>query len=551
MAKLLNTNTKEKYLFLCNDAVKKQRPEQKVIHIKTSNKREHDKIHLEIAALEEQLKDNLPDVMTDLLEIATLVYVAGQLTSRGGSKEIEYGYKWFRDFEMAIPVREYELWSDFQIKELLEEILKFVSGEKYEFHFTRKSKTSPELLGFKPSPIGDKDIEEVLLFSGGLDSFSGAVKEMHGEKKKVALVSHCSETKITGLQQKLYEYIANTCEGPNPLHVPAKIWKGGRFHTKDTHQRNRSFLYAALGAAVAKTIGLKRVRFYENGIISCNLPFDGQTYQARRTRTTHPRFLSKMSELVEELTKEDFIFENLYAYKTRVDVIQEIINLEHQDGIIDTRSCVKSRYEGDIRHDGVCSQCIDRRFATIAADCQQYDPQKRYKFNIFTDELNKIPDRTMALGFSYLADIVETFDLDAFTKYFTADLLEVANYIPLPNEEAIKVIYNLYKRFAKQFNQVLDMKLGEHPSEIRSGKWPKGCLLNMISHQIHKQFPQLAKHKETGKNKHGHQELDTKVNELLSINPYFTSGEIADEIKNTSASAVRQTYSWKNRKKLA
>lgn len=547
MARKQIPGEREQWLFLCNDAVKTPRANQQEQRLITSPKREKDKIHLEIATLEKRLTDNLSDVMQDLLEIATLVYVAGQVTSRGTDKGLDYGYKWFRDFELVIPVREYGIWSEFQVKELLEEILTFVSGEKYQFHFTRKSKGSPGFLGWKNSPVDDSDIKEVVLFSGGLDSFCGAVKEVQGEKKKIALVSHCSETKITGLQNRVYHYIKDHCEGPSPLHVPAKIWKGGLFDTKDTNQRNRSFLYAALGAAVAKTISLNKVRFYENGIISCNLPFDGQTYQARRTRTTHPRFLFQMTELIEMITGEDFKYENLYAYKTRADIIQEVINAQKQTGITLTRSCAKSRFQGEIRHDGVCSQCIDRRFAIVANECSKYESKNEYKINIFTDELEKTQDRTMVLGFAYLADFVERASLDAFYSFFKTDLIELANYIG-PREETIKIIYNLYKRYAKQVNGAIDSVMRENLARVRTGT--KDCLLSMVFRQEHKDFLKLAKQKTEGFKKHGKGQLNEKIKHVLEINPNITAPDIVKKIgNNTKPDTIRQTQAWKNRKK--
>jgi hypothetical protein len=62
-------------------------------------------------------------------------------------------------------------------------------------------------------------------------------------------------------------------------------------------QRSRSFLYAALGATVAAMVGRDRIRFYENGVVSLNLPVSAQAIGARATRTTHPRVLNGFAEL--------------------------------------------------------------------------------------------------------------------------------------------------------------------------------------------------------------------------------------------------------------
>ena len=54
----------------------------------------------------------------------------------------------------------------------------------------------------------------------------------------------------------------------------------------ESTQRSRSFLYIAIGAAIAEMLGKSCVRFYENGVISLNLPICAQVVGAKATRTT-------------------------------------------------------------------------------------------------------------------------------------------------------------------------------------------------------------------------------------------------------------------------
>ncbi len=538
----------EPYLILCDGAQgKPYSSKQKVCEIRTGKGK--DLVHIQIDALKEKMRNDLAPVMKDLLEIATFVYIAGQLTSRGGMKELEYGHKWHREFDMAIPVRECDLWRDEETKERLESVLSFVAGEQYRFHFTPKQKDNPEFFEFGGGYYEDKDIAGVMLFSGGLDSFSGAVDEVVGQRTRVALVSHRSDTKMTGLQRNVWQYLDCECPGPTPLHVPVKICKGKGYATKDTNQRSRSFLFAALGATVAHTIGLNEVKFYENGIVSCNLPFDNQTPQARRTRSTHPRFLKEMSELVEKITGKEFVFTNPYFQKTRTEVVRRLVELHHQAGIGKTRSCAKSRYSVGQRHDGVCSQCVGRRFATIAAGCLANDPQKDYKVNIFTDELEKTQDRTMAIGFTYLADKIEGCDCNEFYTHFSSDIVEIANHMDGQREAVVQRIYELHKRHANQVNGVLEDKIAEHKREVRRKDWPKTCLLELVVSGEHRKYPKIAKQRSTGEIKHGKGGLETKVKGILEGNPTLTSQEIAERIGRTSDSAVRQTKAWKTRPK--
>ena len=47
------------------------------------------------------------------------------------------------------------------------------------------------------------------------------------------------------------------------------------------------------GAVTARLFGLDRITFFENGIVSLNLPPLAQVVGARATRTTHPQVLGR------------------------------------------------------------------------------------------------------------------------------------------------------------------------------------------------------------------------------------------------------------------
>ena len=66
-----------------------------------------------------------------------------------------------------------------------------------------------EAVEFEPNRYFDFDEEDawqpdsVLMFSGGLDFFAGALEEIIERKNKVALISHFSATKIAPIQRDL------------------------------------------------------------------------------------------------------------------------------------------------------------------------------------------------------------------------------------------------------------------------------------------------------------------------------------------------------------
>ena len=74
---------------------------------------------------------------------------------------------------------------------------------------------------------------------------------------------------------------------------------------------------AALAAVVARSFGLRRIRFYENGVVSMNLPISEQAIGGRATRTTHPQVLNGYAALFRLLTDGAFEVENPFLWLTK------------------------------------------------------------------------------------------------------------------------------------------------------------------------------------------------------------------------------------------
>ena len=68
-------------------------------------------VNLEIANISQRLASEIPDVLTDLIEIATYVYSADQALTRGGEGVVDFGQRWRRKFVFNIPVRAPNVWT--------------------------------------------------------------------------------------------------------------------------------------------------------------------------------------------------------------------------------------------------------------------------------------------------------------------------------------------------------------------------------------------------------------------------------------------------------
>src|SRR5262249_12989717 len=149
------------------------------------------------------------------------------------------------------------------------------------------------------------------------------IQEAIIDRRKVLLINHRSTPKVTVRHQQLVGMLNDKIGERSPLHLPVRVNKGKQL-TKETTQRSRSFLYAALGATFARMIGLDRLRFYENGVMSINLPLSAQVVGARATRTTHPRVLDGFSQLFTALCERPFKVENPFLWKTKTEIVRII-----------------------------------------------------------------------------------------------------------------------------------------------------------------------------------------------------------------------------------
>jgi hypothetical protein len=69
-------------------------------------------VMLKLEDISKRLVQNIPDLLIELIEIASYIYCADQATSRGGDAQVGMGSGWRRAFRFVIPVRDPDHWSN-------------------------------------------------------------------------------------------------------------------------------------------------------------------------------------------------------------------------------------------------------------------------------------------------------------------------------------------------------------------------------------------------------------------------------------------------------
>ena len=436
-------------------------------------------VHINFSNVAQVFKQDLSPRLVDFLEIASYVFSADCATPRGKKWADEDSTEpWTRDLAFVIPVRDPAFWSAAKIKGLIERVLCFLSNDKYSFTFRQLERDRPAQQHYLQ--FADQEDwpfhgpERVLMFSGGLDSLAGVV-EMAREGAKLVLVSHRPVSTLDARQKRLFRELQKQFPG-QLIHIPVWINKAQSFGREST-QRTRSFLFSALGTLVAQSVHARGLRFYENGVVSLNLPIAQEALRARASRTTHPAALHLLSLLSAEVSARHFLIDNPYVFKTKTEVVASLGVHKAAHLIAHTCSCSRSMFQTKMQpHCGRCSQCIDRRFAVTAADLLAYDSEKGYVCDVFLGPREDDIDRAIAVDYARHGIELDLRSETELATGFSADLSRGVRYEANRSEAGRKII-SMHKRHGEVVTRVLQQKIRESAARLVDGTLDKTSLL--------------------------------------------------------------------------
>jgi 7-cyano-7-deazaguanine synthase in queuosine biosynthesis len=309
----------------------------------------------------------------DLLIVAVAAYVADRISPRAAMAD-----SWTRDIRLTVPVSADIDWPDASAS--LKEALDFLSGDRWELSFGRN----------EPGDIQSKltlpEADAVCLFSGGLDSLSGAIQLLE-QGKRLVLVGHYETGLAPKRQSELALDLANEYGADNVVLRPLFLRAAARnskqerplARDRENTMRARSLLFIAAGMAVASSLG-PDVPLYipENGYIGINVPLTGSRPASLSTRTTHPYFFDRLRATFGAIGLTNRL-ENPFRLMTKGEMLGEIPNRQLLLRLAPrSLSCSHPetarwarRMQGNC---GYCYPCLIRRASlhAIGADTEPY-----------------------------------------------------------------------------------------------------------------------------------------------------------------------------------
>jgi 7-cyano-7-deazaguanine synthase in queuosine biosynthesis len=362
-----------------------------------------------------------------------------------------------RDIELTVPVVNYQAFK--AIKADLEVALWTLSHDNWTLTFTR-SQGTPEKARKWPDHKGT-----TILFSGGVDSFAGAVElvEKNGPDA-VQLASHLTANPITRESQNaLVGYIEKIIGKPHRLVVRTGGTKYGQLDfpsdsAREETQRTRSFMFLTIGALAARRSGhSKIVMIAENGQMAIHLPLSAGRIGAFSTHTAHPDFVQQATQLFCSVLDFPLTLENPYLYLTKAEVVARVVK-GHQSALKDSVSCWRASRVSQFNHCGQCVPCLIRRIAFEKNSVKLSE----YERDILNENVPSLPETDD--GKRNLVEIVEFAHMfasgtDAMLEESFPDLISAEINKP----QAIA----MYRRFADEARTVLKKYSG--PAALLSG----------------------------------------------------------------------------------
>lgn len=426
--------------------------------------------------------NHLDDRIKDLLEIAGYVYAADRKTSRGLSDAVEY-QNWSRNFKFIIKVRDHKFWNRSIVKSHLNELLTFMTGDNsYEFQFDAGRSNQPyTLFDSEQFRIDSPKNTSVVLFSGGLDSLTGIIDRLTTTDETLCLVSHQSGQPGTAKTQRAILDVLNKRFNNRCRHYRFYCSLSGK-HAAEETQRTRSFLYTSIAFSLAKAFSKDKFYVYENGITSINFPKRQDLINARASRTTHPKTLGLLKGFFALFDKSDFNIEHPFLFKTKSEVIQRLVELEGKDLISTSVSCSKTFLNTtQFTHCGMCSQCVDRRFAMYSCGVEDYDEEGIYSFDFLKDPIVDHLAKTTILDYIRAALEFYSSSLDSFYHSKLNLLVDLDEYVEGADEnDRVESIFNLCKRHGRQVELAIVRMRSRYDKPFEAPQ-TKGTLISLLS----------------------------------------------------------------------
>jgi len=415
-------------------------------YIFSLNRKEYSNIYTNISDIWLQSGSlSISPIYEDLFQIAISIFAVDKRVPRSLFRDC-----WTREFDVSIPVIELEKWES--VRDLWNKTMIFLTGDVWNINFRKSENLYSQRTRNSRDRIDISGCDVVSLFSGGLDSFCGAI-ELLEQGKSPCLFGHNEYPKLRAKQERLCEgfqreypsQIVNFLSFTANSRAPYSN-RLGKLAGSEKTSRGRSLLFLCSALTVAGILGDEApVYIPENGFIGLNIPLTNSRKGTCSTRTTHPFFLDNFRKILEIVGIQNPII-NFYAYMTKREIVNSVKDTNSfKQGYAETISCShpclprwdKSGNNEYPKNCGYCYPCLIRKSSLI--DIRDNNETYSYE-SVSMDFLNLFADSDIVSDLTAL--------MSSVYRYKTIDNNEIKRLIrctgELSNDEIEKFL-RVYK----------------------------------------------------------------------------------------------------------
>lgn len=286
----------------------------------------------------------------DFLAVASAVFAADRFVLRAGSPD-----GWTRSIGLRVSVLDPAPWLS-QV-DALTRALRFLTGDVWHLEITGGGSPPPDVR------LRPHSYDAVCLFSGGLDSFLGAL-HLRESGGRPLLVSQGSAKEIS--PQRILEAGLGLAGDRFEGRIRER-WR----QPYEPSTRSRSLLFYGYGVVAAAACGLNRLIVPENALIAINPPLTRRRIGSLSTRTVHPYLLSTLNEVLAGVGL-DVRIDNPFFATTKGEMLGQARHPQLARLASQSYSCGKGK-----RGNGQCGRCVPcliRRAAFDAAGVRDGTP---------------------------------------------------------------------------------------------------------------------------------------------------------------------------------
>ena len=317
---------------------------------------------------------------------------------------------WTRDISVSIPVLEYDSWK--KTESDWNKMLTFLTGDQWKIIFRPTDAVCSRHEHKNRKLIDVSKCNCVSLFSGGLDSFCGAIHLIQSGLSP-CLVGHNEYPKLCYRQERFCQDFQECFPQQHPVFIGFTAGSRAPYSTiygllpgTENTSRGRSLLFLCAALSIAGIIGKSTpVYILENGFIGLNVALTGSRKGSCSTRTTHPYFLKQFKEILQVVGIKNPV-NNIFAFQSKREIVSSVKDCyAFQRGYKKTISCSHpcvSRYNRSGSREypincGYCYPCIIRKSALLDVIDDGYshtespsDFLKRYSNSDKSADLNAV-----------------------------------------------------------------------------------------------------------------------------------------------------------------